>query len=83
RMPSGPPPPPPLPLRFYGFARAAGLPERIFLQFGQDSYVVSQGDVIAHRYKIVSIGKVAVKVQDLTNLSTQEIPLQRPAAGGR
>lgn len=78
---AGPPPPPPLPLKFYGFAQAEGQPERIFLQFGEDSYVVSQGDVIAHRYKVLSIGKVAVRIQDLTNLSTQEVPLQRPAPG--
>ncbi|TAN24235.1 MAG: hypothetical protein EPN33_00235 [Acidobacteria bacterium] len=77
----GPPPPPPLPLKFFGFAQAEGQPERIFLQFGEDSYVVSQGDVIAHRYKVLSIGKVAVRIQDLTNLSTQEVPLQRPAPG--
>lgn len=81
RILAGPPPPPPLPLKFYGFAQAEGQPERIFLQFGEDSYVVSQGDVIAHRYKVLSIGKVAVRIQDLTNLSTQEVPLQRPAPG--
>lgn len=78
---TGPPPPPPLPLKFYGFAQAEGQPERVFLQFGEDSYVVSQGEVIAHRYKVVSIGKVAVRIQDLTNLSMQEVPLQRPAPG--
>ncbi|MGH9476885.1 MAG: hypothetical protein ACRD1C_11220 [Terriglobales bacterium] len=78
----GPPPPPPVPLQFYGFAISAGLPERVFVQFGQDSYVVAQGDTIAHRYQIEQVGKASVRVRDLMTQSVQEVPLQRPASGG-
>ncbi|MGH9520449.1 MAG: hypothetical protein ACRD2D_12405, partial [Terriglobales bacterium] len=75
--PPGPPPPPPIPLRFYGFAQASGMPEKIFLQLGEDNYVVSQGDIIEHRYRIESIGKVSVRVKDLLTQSVQDLPLQQ------
>lgn len=75
--PSGPPPPPPIPLKFYGFAQAANQPEKIFLQMGEDNFVVTQGETIAHRYLIVNIGKVSVRVKDLQTNSEQELPLQQ------
>ena len=76
-MPSGPPPPPPIPLKFYGFAQPSGQAERIFLQMGDDNFVVSQGDIIAHRYQIENIGKVSIRVRDLQTQSVQELPLQQ------
>jgi hypothetical protein len=75
--PPGPPPPPPIPLKFYGFAQASGQPEKIFLQMGEDNFVVTQGETIAHRYLIVNIGKVSVRVKDLQTNSEQELPLQQ------
>lgn len=75
--PPGPPPPPPIPLKFYGFAQANGEPERIFLQMGEDNFVVTQGETIAHRYLIENIGKVSVRVKDLQTNSEQELPLQQ------
>jgi hypothetical protein len=74
-----PPPPPPIPLTFYGFAQAQGQGEKIFLQLGDDTYVVVTGDVVAHRYQIEAIGKQSVRVKDLMTQSVQEVPLQRPA----
>jgi|SRR6185437_8270801 len=76
----GPPPPPPIPLTFYGFAQPQGQSEKIFLQFGDDTYVVVTGDVVAHRYQIEAIGKQSVRVKDLMTQSVQEVPLQRPGA---
>ncbi|HWG36301.1 MAG TPA: hypothetical protein VN690_01145 [Terriglobales bacterium] len=76
-MPSGPPPPPPIPLKFYGFAQPSGQAEKIFLQMGDDNFVVSQGDVVAHRYQIENIGKVSIRVRDLQTQSVQELPLQQ------
>ncbi|MGH9393000.1 MAG: hypothetical protein ACRD1E_02435 [Terriglobales bacterium] len=76
-VPAGPPPPPPIPLKFYGYAQANGMAEKIFLQMGEDNFVVSQGDVIAHRYQIENIGKVSVRVRDLMTQSEQELPLQQ------
>jgi hypothetical protein len=76
-IPTGPPPPPPIPLKFYGFAESTNAPEKIFLQMGDDNYVVAQGDTIEHRYLIVNIGKVSVRVKDLQTNSEQELPLQQ------
>lgn len=74
---AGPPPPPPIPLKFYGFAQAEGLPEKIFVQMGEDNYVVTQGTTIEHRYLIENISKVSVRVKDLSTNSEQELPLQQ------
>jgi hypothetical protein len=79
RRNQAPPPPPPIPLTFYGFAQAQGQSEKIFLQLGDDTYVVVTGDVVAHRYQIEAIGKQSVRVKDLMTQSVQEVPLQRPA----
>ena len=76
-LPVMPPPPPPIPLKFYGFAQAAGLPERIFLQLGEDTFVVSAGETVSHRYLIESIGKLSVRVKDMVTSSEQELPLQQ------
>ena len=74
---AGPAPPPPMPLSFYGFAQANGMPEKVFLQFGGETYVVAQGTTIAHRYVIENIGKVSVRVKDLMTRDEQELPLQQ------
>ena len=47
-----------------------------FLLSGEDVYLASQGDIVAHKYKIVSIAPNSVLVEDLTNSNTQTLPLQ-------
>lgn len=73
--PAGPPPPPPIPLKFYGFATQQGSGKRVFLQMGDDIFVVTQGQVVAHRYQIVRIDKASVAVEDLNEQRTEVLPL--------
>jgi hypothetical protein len=74
--PVGPPPPPPINLKFFGTAiRANGL-RQAFLLNGEDVYLASAGDVVARKYKIVSIGANSIQVEDLQNANTQSLPLQ-------
>ncbi len=71
----GPPPPPPIPLKFYGYAKGADVPQSVFLQMGDDFYVVRAGQVIQNRYQILSISRTAVQVKDLQSQQTQQLPL--------
>ena len=78
-VPTGPPPPPPPPpinLKYFGTAvRANGL-RQAFLLNGEDVYLASAGDIVARKYKIVTIGTNSIQVEDLQNANTQSLPLQ-------
>jgi hypothetical protein len=74
--PVGPPPPPPINLKFFGTAiRANGL-RQAFLLNGEDVYLASVGDIVARKYKIVSISSNSIQVEDLQTANTQSLPLQ-------
>ena len=74
--PTGPPPPPPINLKFFGTEVAAGGRRQAFLLHDEDVYLAAEGDIVARRYKIVSIGASSVQVEDLSNENTQTLPLQ-------
>jgi hypothetical protein len=75
-MPTGPPPPPPINLKFFGTAvRANGL-RQAFLLSGEDVYLAAQGDIVARKYKILSIGASSIQVEDLVYHNSQTLPLQ-------
>jgi len=86
-QPTGPPPPPPPPptcpptcppinLKFFGTAVRSNGTRQAFLLQGEDVYLASQGDIVARKYKIVSISANSIQVEDLTNTYTQTLPLQ-------
>lgn len=74
--PSGPPPPPPINLKFFGTARRGNGPIQAFLLQGDNVYLAAAGEIVAHKYKIVSINLNSIQVQDLQNNNTQMLPLQ-------
>jgi hypothetical protein len=74
--PPGPPPPPPINLKFFGTATRANGVRQAFLLQGEDVFLASQGDIVARKYKIVSILTNSVQVEDLSNNNTQTLPLQ-------
>src|SRR6202007_2690617 len=53
--PVGPPPPPPINLKFFGTARRGNGPLQAFLLQGDNVYLASAGEIVAHKYRIVSI----------------------------
>lgn len=74
--PTGPPPPPPIDLQFFGY-EARGNVRKAFLLQGNNIYIASPGDVVAHRYKIVKILPFSIEVTDLMYNHTQNLPLAR------
>jgi hypothetical protein len=75
--PVGPPPPPPINLKFFGTARRSNGPVQAFLLQGDNVYLASAGEIVAHKYKIISINLNSIQVEDLQNNNTQTLPLQR------
>ena len=76
-VPPPPPPPPPIPLKFYGYitpASAGG--KRAFFLEGEDIHVVTEGDIVKRRYKIVRIGINSVVVEDTEFKNQQTLPLE-------
>jgi hypothetical protein len=74
--PPPPPPPTPIPLKFFGFASRPGEPKKIFLQQGEDVWVVGEGEIVNRRYKIVRISNSSVDIQDMVGSGpAQSVPL--------
>jgi len=74
--PPGPPPPPPINLKFFGTVTRANGVRQAFLLQGEDVFLASQGDIVARRYRIVSIVSNSIQVEDMGNNNTQTLPLQ-------
>jgi hypothetical protein len=90
--PPPPPPPPKIPLKFYGFttAKVQTGPKRAFFVEGDCSsmasadcniHVVTEGEVVKKRYKIVRIGVNSVVVEDLDHKNEQTLPLEEAPVG--
>ena len=75
-VPTGPPPPPPINLKYFGTAVDRSGKRQAFLLHDDDVYLASEGDIVARRYKIVSITATSAKVEDLSNQNEQSLPLQ-------
>ena len=75
-VPAGPPPPPPINLKFFGTAVRANGQRQAFLLNGEDVYLAAQGDIVARKYKILSIGENSIQIEDLVYKNSQSLPLQ-------
>ena len=67
---------PPINLKFYGTVTHGNGSKLAFLLQGEDVFTAAQGDIVARKYKIVSIANNSIQVEDLTNNNTQTLPLQ-------
>ena len=74
-VPAGPPPPPPINLKYFGIAVRLNGRRQAFLLDGEDVYLASEGDIVARKYRIVSISPANIRVEDLVNNDTQTLPL--------
>jgi hypothetical protein len=73
---------PPIPLKFYGYLSRSTQPsKRAFFMDGDEIHVVSEGDTVKKRYKVVRIGINSVVVEDTQFGQQQTLPLLEEQPG--
>lgn len=72
---TGPQAPPPIDLRFFGTAQRQGGKRQAFFLRGDDVFLAGEGEIVSRRYRVGTIAATSVQVTDLTNNSTQTLPL--------
>jgi hypothetical protein len=73
--PTGPPPPPPIDLKFFGTETNEAGGKRAFLLHGEDVFLVSAGEVVQRRYRVISIEARSIVIEDIANNNRQTLPL--------
>jgi hypothetical protein len=88
-LPPPPPPPPPpitrasLPpnLKYFGYGTVPnGTPRRAFFTDGDDVYVVTEGDTLLGRYRILKVGNTNLEFQEISSGLPGTAPLEEQAA---
>lgn len=83
--PSGPnltlPPPPPQPpsidLKYFGYTEAADRQPEAYFLHGEDVFMAKTGQIVDHRYKVVSVRPASVDVTDLSYNHTQTLTISQ------
>ena len=71
--PALPPPPPtrasfPANLKYFGYGTVPnGTPRRAFITDGDDVYIVSEGDTLLGRYRIMKVGNTSLEFQEISS----------------
>jgi hypothetical protein len=84
--PSPPPPPPtraqaPPNLKFFGYGTVpTGTPRRAFITDGEDIFIVSEGDTLLGRYRILKVGNSNLEFQEISSGLPGTMPLEEQAA---
>lgn len=59
---------PELPMKFFGYGTVPnGASRRAYLTDGDDVYIVSEGDIILDRYRILKIGNAALEFEEIAS----------------
>jgi hypothetical protein len=84
-----PPPPPPAPteaklppnLKYFGYGMVpAGTARRAFITDGEDIYIVTEGDTLLGRYRILKVGNLDLEFQEISSGLPGKAPLEEQAA---
>lgn len=68
-VPSVPPPAPPptLPAKFFGYGTVpAGAPRRAFLSDGEQIFIVTEGEMLLGRFRILKIGNANLEFEEIS-----------------
>lgn len=75
-LPPGPPPLPPIELKYIGYTRNVGESAyKAVLAHNDESLIARAGDIVFHRYKVISIQPAIIQVTDLSDKNTQSLPI--------
>ncbi len=66
---------PSIPLRAIGYSEKTGIGPEAYLADSDQVYIVHDGDVVSHRYKIVKITPAMVDVQDGASGEKAQLPI--------
>lgn len=89
KLPPPPPPPPPPPtraflppnLKYFGYGTVPnGTPRRAFFTDGEEVYVVTEGDTLLGRYRILRVGNSNLEFQEISSGLPGTAPLEEQAA---
>lgn len=84
-LPPAPPPPTraqaPANLKFFGYGTVPnGTPRRAFITDGEDIFIVSEGDTLLGRYRILKVGNSNLEFQEISSGLPGTMPLEEQAA---
>jgi hypothetical protein len=83
--PQPPPPPPPLdvPVKFFGYATdpASGR-RRAFFTNGEDVYIVSEGETLLGRFRLLHIGNSVADVEETASGRRATLVMEQPGPQG-
>ncbi len=63
-----PPPPPTLPVKFFGYGTVPnGTARRAFFTDGEDVYIVSEGEMLLNRFRILKVGNASLDFEEVSS----------------